>query len=397
MADEKTTPFISALQSGDIQQLSSLLGPHIKADIGGLRVERTVGEGFTGGRSTPVWRLYFTASRGSKSRETQLVVKWVRFPVPHDDKADFRSRTYANERQFYLNAAGVVRKACHMPHMLLDECVPSDVCFVFNDLTVDYPLHPDCLSIPQAQGALSWLARFHAHFWEADAAGSSFPAGMCDSGDYWGLAKKDNAAALASIGQSLTASSKVLKAQGAWDLVKTLGQRLVAAAHALDSHLRRSKGFVRHRTLIHGDFKTANFFLREASSGSFEAAVLDFEMAGPGLAAVDLAYFLFPDLRMNLLEEETELLRFYHAMLTQQLDALGSGADYPLELLTAHYAAARCDHFRYMLGRGWTAVSSGDVALVVRVHQDMARYDGGQILEPERYDLALAESFSGKG
>eukprot|EP00435_Cladocopium_sp_Y103_P008742 s2066_g2.t1 len=166
--------------------------------------------------------------------------------------------------------------------------------------------------------------------------------------------------------------------------------RLAAAARPLDALLRRTKGFVRHRTLLHGDFKTANLFLRDVE-GLVEAAVVDFEFAGPGLVAVDLANFLFPDLKMNLLPMEGELLEFYHAELLKALDEFGTGSDFPLSTFLAQYTLARCDYMRYMLGRGWTACSAADAAIIDAVDKDLQHLDGGQLLSSEGYAKAISD------
>ncbi|CAE8667789.1 unnamed protein product [Polarella glacialis] len=384
-------PLLAALEAKDGELLRLSLAKVLKVEIlGHVRLEQSAGQRFTGGSSTPVWKITFSAKRGEQEKETRLVAKWVK-PV-----TDLRRRSYANERQFYLSAAGQIRKFCRVPHMLLCEEGPSSsMCFLFDDLTVDFPLHPETLDVDAARGSLRWLAHFHACFWEADSAGGSFPSGMLSSSDYWGLSKGDNEERLKGVAGALLASSKVLKAQGVWEMVKSMGLRLATAARPLDSALRTLKGFVRNRTLLHGDFKAANFFLRKSpgNESEYEAAVVDFEFAGPGLVAVDLANFLFPDLRMNLLSVESDLIRFYHSALTERLEELGSGGDFPLWLLLAQFAVARCDYMRYMLGKGWTACSDGDVRLIEAVHQDLSRLDGGQILTSEGYEVAIAASF----
>eukprot|EP00913_Durusdinium_trenchii_P032035 g30002.t1 len=249
----------------DGELLRPALGKILKAEIGPIQLHQTAGERFTGGTSTPVWKLRFVAKRGRlqgwKRSETQLVAKWVK------PSTELRRCSYVNEKQFYLSAGPLVRKAgARLPHMLMCDESPKDgICFLFDDLTVDFPLHPESLDVRGARASLSWLARFHASFWEADAAGS-FPAGMTTLADYWGLAKGENEERLGSAG-ALNASSKVLKAHGVWEVAKTLGPRLQAAAKPLDAVLRKSKGFVKYRTLLHGDFKTANFFLRDTEDG----------------------------------------------------------------------------------------------------------------------------------
>ncbi|CAE8599212.1 unnamed protein product [Polarella glacialis] len=87
---------------------------------------------------------------------------------------------------------------------------------------------------------------------------------MLSSSDYWGLSKGDNEEHLKGVAGAHLASSKVLKAPGVWEMVKSLGLRLATAARPADSALRTQKGVVRNRTLLHGDFKAANFFLRKS-------------------------------------------------------------------------------------------------------------------------------------
>merc|ERR1719323_285475 len=98
---------------------------------------------------------------------------------------------------------------------------------------------------------------------------------------------------------------------------------------------------------------------------------------------------------MSLLAAEEELLDWYHKALMERLDELGvGGSDFTPELLRAHYAAARCDYMRYMLGRGWTACSAGDAKLIEVVDQDLRQFDSGQLLPPEGYEERIASVFS---
>lgn len=78
-------------------------------------------------------------------------------------------------KQFYVSVAPLVRKLCRLPHLLLCDVAPDGLCFLLGDLSVDFPLHPESLGPLEAQAALSWLAKFHAKFWEMDAAGQPFP------------------------------------------------------------------------------------------------------------------------------------------------------------------------------------------------------------------------------
>ena len=71
----------------------------------------------------------------------------------------------------------------------------------------------------------------------------------------------------------------------------------------------------KHATLLHGDYKAANMFVRAggaATAGdgdaSADVAVCDFQFAGPGLAAVDIMYLLFADARAEFFDSEESLL-----------------------------------------------------------------------------------------
>ncbi|CAE7765640.1 unnamed protein product, partial [Symbiodinium pilosum] len=92
----------------------------------------------------------------------------------------------------------------------------------------------------------------------------------------------------------------------------------------------------------------------------------------------------------DLLAMESSLLAFYHAQLMNAFEEFGTGGDFPLTLLLAHYALARCDYMRYMLGRGWTACAAGDARLIAAVDADLCRIDGGQVLTSEGYEKAIA-------
>lgn len=63
----------------------------LKAELGAISLEQTAGERFTGGSSTPIWKLRFAAKRGEQSKETRLVAKWVK------PGCELRKASYLNE------------------------------------------------------------------------------------------------------------------------------------------------------------------------------------------------------------------------------------------------------------------------------------------------------------
>eukprot|EP00434_Breviolum_minutum_P010423 symbB.v1.2.009192.t1/scaffold581.1/size274127/6 len=145
---------VHSILAKDGEVLRPTLSKILKADVGIIHLEQTAGERFTGGTSTPVWKLRFVAKRGDKEKETYLVAKWVK------PTTELRRASYLNEKQFYVSAAPGLRKVCRLPHMLMCDESPGDgLCFLFDDLTVDFPLHPEGLDLPGAHASLKWLVR----------------------------------------------------------------------------------------------------------------------------------------------------------------------------------------------------------------------------------------------
>ena len=82
-------------------------------------------------------------------------------------------------------------------------------------------------------------------------------------------------------------------------------------------------------TLVHGDFKAANFFFAAQNSGSDgdgddgggdRDTAIDFQWSGAGRGAADLAYLLSGAVAFEALDEAA-LLDHYHAVLTRRLAA----------------------------------------------------------------------------
>lgn len=107
------------------------------------------------------------------------------------------------------------------------------------------------------------------------------------------------------------------------------------------------------RTLVHGDFKSANILFSEDGS---RVGVYDFQYCGAGLGASDIAYLFCSSLDEDVLRQhEQQLLQYYHARLQQYLQQYGrEGRErYSLAVLQRHYELALLDYCRFMAGWGW--------------------------------------------
>lgn len=147
------------------------------------------------------------------------------------------------------------------------------------------------------------------------------------AGGYWSLEKRQDdlprmedewrrwQAAVPPVGGSVEVATGVLE----------LAAGLHAAAAGLASRLS-SLGAASGRTLLHGDFKTANLFFRPAADGGGAAAACpcDFQWAGTGVCMQDVMYLLWTSVEPGVVAaEEEELLAFYREQLRRELAAAG--------------------------------------------------------------------------
>ena len=234
------------------------------------------------------------------------------------------------------------------------------------------------LNADQAKATLSAFAKLHGFFWDnsafwraGGAAAEELEAAVWPSGGYWQPAMQpaeqmDEVAAMwdrhrASFGAAFEAAGEL---EGV-DLA-TLGERLQsvarevgAAAHpfsATDRHGRPAAPSAAGRTLLHGDGKSANIFLRGAG-GDVEVGLIDFQWAGFGLAATEVAHHIFAALDMDCLSydgsAERDMLDFYYDELLRALVEFGAAggpeeaaALLPREALQEQYETAVLDMCR---------------------------------------------------
>ena len=125
------------------------------------------------------------------------------------------------------------------------------------------------------------------------------------------------------------------------------------------------------RTLIHGDPKAANLFVRELPAaggggrGSVEVGLIDFQWSGFGLGATDVAHHLCGALDPTVLDEpgaEAALLDHYHGALCAALVRYGAAATrdeaaaalLPRETLQGQYEQAVLDMGRLVFAYQWS-------------------------------------------
>ena len=432
----KDMPIAKALLENDTESIAYIIAkslPKSGAKVEDICIEKTVGEAFSGGRSTPIYRISCQVVRPNNNKRVRrhFVAKLVLMPGENEDNGNAKSlpdklwvkrESYAVERRFYDCAAPKIRdyqplvgSGLTIPKLLASDRDGSKpwpaVCFLMNDLsTTGFPSHPEFLSTSQTKAALRWLATFHGLFWEEASANKkscTWTRDLWDRGGHWTAkypaGKKTEDIKIAKTGQLFSQTVCWLESKHPEVVsleIKGLGKRLEAAADPIADYLNvLSNGPL--RTLIHGDYKAANMFLAgngidkedQEGGGAGQVAVLDFQFAGIGVGAEDVAYLLFPDAKGNYFDTEEELLECYHEELICQLMAQSKGgpSSLPFRTFRALYALSQLDLLRHLLGRGWVGSTEGDAKLVSALEDTMNQIDGGNHLaSKDQYSKAIA-------
>ena len=237
----------------------------------------------------------------------------------------------------------------------------------------------------ECRAALTVLAKMHAFFWrgstfwEDEDAARELEEGVWESASYV-QPKLQTLNQCKNVAEGWATSRlkcrKELESEDFWD---DLGARLESVAEesgrlahpfAADG---TSEAYRKYRTFTHGDPKQANLFFRATGSGP-EVGLIDFQWAGFGLAATDVAHFLSAAVHADRLEGdgEEELLRFYHDELREHLVEFGAFGDagraeeeFPFATLVDQYETAVLDMCRLVIAYSWSRfelVEEGDEA-----------------------------------
>jgi len=225
-------------------------------------------------------------------------------------------------------------------------------CFLLQDMQAGDSKHRHqhlALGMQETETAVRWLAALHAHHWDS---GSWSDHQLWEHGGYWTLDKRT--ADLDNLERDWDVV--VANWRGAYPevfadpKVRQLGARLRQAGPRLSRAL--AQRWPTHRTLIHGDFKTANLFF---NAGAGAVVALDWQWCGGGLGAMDLQYLLHTSSSLQVLHERERFVHCYHQSLLHHLAALGlSEAAAPsLEEFKEQFEVATLDYGRFLLGSMW--------------------------------------------
>ena len=163
--------------------------------------------------------------------------------------------------------------------------------------------------------AVEAMGEWHAHFWlekiENDGndpkmakmlkvAETDAVEKLWQPGCYWDISKQPEGQ-VAGIEKSWKKVfdelySKIEDSKP-WSEVEFYGQKMAKNAAKLDELLHRNG--IERQTVIHGDLKASNWFMRKTSTGKTQAGLIDFQWTGVGVAGVDLAYLVLASVHEN--------------------------------------------------------------------------------------------------
>lgn len=222
------------------------------------------------------------------------------------------------------------------------------------DATTTRFIHVDGLGASDTQQALLYLARLHSAAWGNASLLALASQQLWASGGWWTFAKRGLSPlqqhAPRIWGELLHTLRAELGAAGI-DVeapsIASLGDRLVAQAEYIQQQL--SSGAPRAlRTLIHGDYKSANLFFEARSR---EVVAFDWQWTGVGLGAMDVAYLLATSASVAALETEQQLLQFYFDALQHK------PAGYSFAQFQRHYVLATLEYAHILMARFWDGLT----------------------------------------
>jgi hypothetical protein len=305
-----------------------------------------------------------------------LIIKRVDPPTNSNSVGNLRKiKSYHIEAYFYkhiapillqLNESGVLSCPIATPYSVQkgeidgsgdDSGNRQSFTFVLSDLTDEfsgYSSYPG-LDIDQTKQAISWLAAFHASFYNHDVVfnpetepDSDSEATVWSEGGYWHLKTR------------LDELEQISSSQGMFR----------NAAYAIDERMNRNHAG--SLTLVHGDFKEANILFGNSASSSNSnsscgCAVVDFQYCGRGYGTKDLVMLIVSSVSSRVLQEvgEEGLVHLYAEKLRQNLQAIGKLSQEDLEqksnpaVLQMQYELALVDYMRFMAGWGTWGTNCG--------------------------------------
>lgn len=239
---------------------------------------------------------------------------------------------------------------------------------VLEDLKVEFPIQVDDMNFDQASAALEWMATFHADFTgmpldnSAGKHSRDVKSGLWCGAGYWNLERRRGMLKdMVRIYEKEYRDRVEKEYEDLRPELRSLGRRLKSASEHLHARLQpdHEKNKRAWFTLIHGDLKGPNMFLKPPNADQFKwtASAVDFQWTGYGLGARDVAYLLISAVDRDALDRESDLLRIYYTTRKKKLARMSASRKRRSEIMPWNdfltcYRYAFCDFMRWLVGYG---------------------------------------------
>eukprot|EP00210_Caulerpa_lentillifera_P000186 g181.t1 len=254
----------------------------------------------------------------------------------------------------YLMSHHLTPLEARVPEMLYAQLELDSFFLVLEDLRdseeLDKPrgCQKQELNSSETKLALDWLSSFHARFLGVRNLSNC----LWPNGTFWSLEKRQREFERMTLEWNRTCENfrEVYPTFFSSTKIIDLAFRLQSIAAQLDELLKRNESY---KTLVHGDFKTANLFFYPN-----DVAACDFQWIGEGLGVKDLIYLLYSSVSPHsVLTQEDEFLKYYYdAFVLKSGDPLMDKM-YPWDEFKRDAEFAFLDYVRFLIGSMWGSVT----------------------------------------
>mmetsp|Transcript_18950 Transcript_18950/g.39445 ORF Transcript_18950/g.39445 Transcript_18950/m.39445 type:complete len:401 (-) Transcript_18950:20-1222(-) len=197
---------------------------------------------------------------------------------------------------------------------------------------------------------LRWIAKFHAAFLamnpDALPLGKLSEGGGWDAGTHLCVSKRPDGEIDSLEKQLAFFASRFSSHDPYFNSPAAMSQpsRIAKVARLAESSLEPENH--PHRTMVHGDFKSGNFFY-DPSVKPTRISVIDWQWTGPGVGATDLIYLCVMALSDEACSDyQSHVLKPYHSFLLSSLPP--SSPPYPYSSLLSEFKIAAIDFQRWL-------------------------------------------------
>ena len=267
-----------------------------------------------------------------------------------------------------LTDAGVGVPRCYASAAECSErsLIESKFALIMEDLNPpDGWFQTKSLNLEQAKAAVVALAKLHAFFLPdatylqngGEAAVVELEKSLWSSGCYWSPSKQPMDDHVAHLEERYAHHVRAfhdyleeVKKAHPDNSIETVGSRLASVAHQLgaeafpfgDDNSNVSSRLMRQRTVVHGDPKAANMFLRK-NNDSYDVSFIDFQWMGFGLCGTDLGHFLCASVTEEaLFDDGASLIDLYYDHFVKFAESFGV-QNAETDILTKDELVAQCE------------------------------------------------------